>query len=361
MTIEKNNITRSRITYFLGAGASALTGIPTTADLIRDYIRHFNDNRNIAIILRKYEPTKNRKPTIEDLYVHINQLKIEDNNLLQDLPSMYAQNNSEECKSTKDIIKELKESLNKYMFDVLKPKEDLDTYVSLIEQMFDLAKIKDEKIVTIATTNYDILIEESCGDLGLNIIDGFKRKTDGNGEWHDDFNNFKSGIKLLKLHGSLNWHRDKDNNKMILSESSIRDYDEHSTWIEPIPQGKGSEDVPFKPIREEFCKVLNETKLLVVVGFSFNNDDVWNKKIKSALDDGMRLLFISPKTNKFITDNNGCELETKDDIVKYKLNNSDTKNVQNNSMVDYYPTYLANHNIDLVIKVMQYVKDKYIN
>ena len=360
MTIEKNNITRSRLTYFLGAGASAFTGIPTTTDLMRNYIRHSKDNRNIAIILRKYEPTKNRNPTIEDLYVHINQLKIEDNNLLQDLPSMYAQNNSEECKSTKEIIKELKESLNEYIFDVLKPKVDLDIYVSLIEQMFDLAKIKDEKNITIATTNYDLLIEESCADLKYDIINGFEKKKNGRGEWDGKFNNNELGIKLLKLHGSLNWYKDK-NDGSIFSESNIRKYDKNSIWLEPIPQGKGSEDIPFKPIREEFCKVLNETKLLVVVGFSFNNDEVWNKKIKSALDDGMRLLFISPKTNKFITDNNGCELEIKDDIVKYKLDNSDIKDVQNNSVVDYYPTYLAKHNIELVIKVMQYVKDKYIN
>ena len=51
----------------------------------------------------------------------------------------------------------------------------------------------------------------------------------GRGKWDGTFNG-DSGIKLLKLHGSLNWHKESDGTPV--RESAEIQYDPAHNWIE---------------------------------------------------------------------------------------------------------------------------------
>jgi hypothetical protein len=75
-----------------------------------------------------------------------------------------------------------------------------------------LAKLKDKD--TVITFNYDLIIEESFSSAKLwNPVDGYKVKTYGKTQgwtkrWLEERHyesGAKSKIRLLKLHGSLNW------------------------------------------------------------------------------------------------------------------------------------------------------------
>jgi hypothetical protein len=58
--------------------------------------------------------------------------------------------------------------------------------------------------ITLATVNHDLVLEHALDCVGIEYCDGFRAEYGDLRIWSDDFTN--AGIRLLKLHGSVNWY-----------------------------------------------------------------------------------------------------------------------------------------------------------
>jgi NAD-dependent SIR2 family protein deacetylase len=128
---------------------------------------------------------------------------------------------------------------------------------------------------TIATLNYDRSVEELCShDAGL-LDTGISRWQGG----HDWSWRGASPIRLLKLHGSIDWcmERQKTENKL--------DHDEIHQTTDPTNErrtpvivfgkrGKVRADGPFLAMLRAFDTALSESDHLLIVGYSFRDDHI---------------------------------------------------------------------------------------
>ena len=372
-----------KISFFLGAGASVFMTIPATKQLMESFlVKH--QSCAIGPMVRNYQ-NKN----IEDLYADVNQLlDLHRNMVLPHIPIICATNEiiesiedfegdednylipqqcdehpllaSSESEShfepVYDMLELLKHSLGKHVFESLKHDEKrLSEYGAILKR---LRRVAGSYTTDIITTNYDLLIEGCCDNLGLHIIDGFSKMPSGRGKWQGFANNDDGDIKLLKLHGSLNWHKDQD--ETPIRESTKIQYDSaYNIWIEPSPQKVGTEVEPFKSIRTEFQNILRGCNLLIVVGFAFN-DDIWKntigEEIKKEGNNKMRLLYISRDINNFIS-GYGSELIINEyGNVDYKSKTRSSKKQRQKYYVDYFLTEFNAEHIDDIIKVIEHAK-----
>lgn len=368
-----------KIAFFLGAGANVFMGLPTTKHLMDTFISK-HQSCSLESMVREYG-NKN----IEDLYSDVNKLlDLRKNMVLSHIPILCATDevigcleeekdeyytpqtpcdehplleslHSESCfESVYDMLDELKHSLGRHVFESLRyNKNKLVEYENILEK---LRTVVDSGIIDIITTNYDLLIENYCDNLGLQIIDGFSKMPSGKVEWNGKFDG-NDEIKLLKLHGSLNWHKESDG--ALIRESVEMQYNPtRNIWIEPSPQKIGTEKEPFKTISEEFEKILDTCDLLVVIGFSFHND-IWKNMIKNQLDkehNKMRMLYVSKSIPSFPS-NYGSELIIdKNNNIVYKEIGKKARKTQNKQRVAYFQSEFNTERINDVIKVIERVK-----
>jgi hypothetical protein len=61
--------------------------------------------------------------------------------------------------------------------------------------------------LNIVTLNHDTLVEQFLDENGIHFIDGFGRR-DGDVRWYDEsvYDESRARVKILKLHGSVNWY-----------------------------------------------------------------------------------------------------------------------------------------------------------
>ena len=137
-----------------------------------------------------------------------------------------------------------------------------------------------EEQLQVASLNYDLSVEhlaeraDTTFDTG---IEGWR----GGYQWR-----WKSGVKLrlLKLHGSLNWYFGNDDHPGKLTSDVIRlatdmSGDERKRYQNRLALvfGQGAKlrsDGPFLAMLLEFDKFLERTDHLVVVGYSFRDDHI---------------------------------------------------------------------------------------
>ena len=150
----------------------------------------------------------------------------------------------------------------------------------------------------IFTLNYDLCVEMICDRINeqgvfvnINIERGFGRERDVNEPWH--WSRFKIGeeeidpdIYLYKLHGSIDWERDKED-KII--HRSVARIESHEVIFGTRQKVKAYD--PYLFFIYEFREYCINSKVIVVSGYGFWDDHI-NKIIKQALnEDKSRILF----------------------------------------------------------------------
>ena len=90
--------------------------------------------------------------------------------------------------------------------------------------------------MTVITTNYDMLVEECCSNNDIKVVDGFTRGPHSlRGTWSGQFYADGHHIKLIKLHGSLNWRKNDDDK--ILCENAVVSHDfAQDVLVAPTPK-----------------------------------------------------------------------------------------------------------------------------
>ena len=170
--------------------------------------------------------------------------------------------------------------------------------------LFDLARSK-EGHVTVFTTNYDAAVESYCGGPGRQIecIDGFSfdwaAHTRAWKGWPaPGSQDCRTRVHLYKLHGSLGWKAGKAGGPGGMAEESYAGVlDAHilRAFMRPPLDAKGEEarKGPYAAILRRFGQALLSFDACIVIGYSFRNPHVSRELAKFA-GRGKVLVVLSP-------------------------------------------------------------------
>lgn len=311
-----------KTTVFLGAGASVFAGIPTTKELIKNISNHikpesWKDPTLYHMCTDIVE--KHRAKDVEVLYQTIdNMIKAE--NIHMEVAEHRAQRYSgswkrkihtfsknpnavkseayerDDIEETIKVLESLRTIIRDTLLDSLivepdKVNEVENTYDSLFQH------IQQPYIVT---TNYDNVLETYCKRKEIGLVNGFRQSSLGDGRiWDGMFDEQERALHLVKLHGSITWQEVDDGSTLEIGMPGQR----NSTGDVMIVPTLGEKDYSskiFPRLLEKFKSILNNTDLLIVIGFSFRDPGI-NQMFAQRLDKNnpnpMMLWLIDPNHN----------------------------------------------------------------
>lgn len=310
-----------RTILFLGAGASTPFDFPTTAQFKSRLSKELSDDTRDNRLL-KYVLNRNELTDIEDVLTTFDELAS-----LESIPSALdflstiwptlTQTNEGNLVPNKNLVplvKDLRERVRDAVFEYYQPNPARDQdiqhlYALVLEKLFrfkvDLSKTQAQVSGTavVVTTNYDPVIERFCLHLkGGDLRDGFDGDPNNQkGKWNPSWSFgpiapfSDERLYLLKLHGSLNWRKQRvteEITRVPISERVPRHSGEYLDNVLLYPGSKGPpREEPFVKLFALFEALLKETYTLVVVGYRFRDPTI-NQMLLQFLQDGKKALYV---------------------------------------------------------------------
>ena len=281
---------------FLGAGASAFAGQPTTKDLI-DLTRERGGNiaggisKIIEIIINN-----DNYGDVEKLYDGIDRM-LSVRNIPNVKPIFLTLHGSDSTfKKTMDELAYLRAVIRDILLESFTVTSDKHrSIVQMYDMVRSVVRGSGTDWLRIFTTNYDVVVETYAGKKRLEVVNGFEAGYDRLSRiWADNWDRpvDKPPLYLTKLHGSVNWYEDTDGN--ILEAGGIPQRDaKHDIMIAPTEGAKDYDQEPFPALLKHFEESIKDVDVLLVIGFSYRDEKIVNI-IKDRLDDGMVLISVSP-------------------------------------------------------------------
>ncbi|OQB13433.1 MAG: hypothetical protein BWY15_01730 [Firmicutes bacterium ADurb.Bin193] len=163
--------------------------------------------------------------------------------------------------------------------------------------------------IRIFSLNYDLCLEEN---VDCKVETGFcdDKAWDGN-RFNQSENDEETAIYLYKLHGSINWQR-KDGQLKTSSKQKIKPDIIFGTDV------KLQAIDPYLFYLYEFRKYALLSKIIITIGYSFNDNHI-NDLVRQAIvsDETKKLLIVEPTTDE--------ENEIKRIRDKFSINNADSR------------------------------------
>ena len=183
------------------------------------------------------------------------------------------------------IWNEIKESDEKVLGNLLKNQEDFLG----IKEMIDIFSKPYPNNLNIITTNYDRVLEHTMSYFNISYTDGFSGQNMS--IFNENlFKEKKSIVKLVKVHGSLNWF--DVNGKIRYSSQEIADA--HKI----IPPGKKKYEeaykTPYRELIQQSDQFIKAGKSFFVVGFGFNDAHL-TPEICNQVSSGTPIVLVSKK------------------------------------------------------------------
>ncbi len=201
-------------------------------------------------------------------------------------------------------------------------------------------KLKDFKIeinhsLRLFTLNYDLCVEKSLLSEDFIVERGFNENRIWDYKKIIDFPADNTpDIFLYKLHGSIDWERDKNTGEVKYTDCNAQNPD--------LIFGSAYKLQYVDPYLFQFSEFRHYTlkaKLIIVVGYGLGDEHI-NGIIKQALeqDDSKKLLYVSPSANKeeiqkYLGLNNDDQLET----IKSSASNYFQKELELNKLKNFFP------------------------
>lgn len=310
-----------RTILFLGAGASTPFDYPTTAQFKSRLGKELPDdaanNQLLKDILSRHELND-----VEDVLTIFDELVSLESipSALNFLSSIWPTStrtivrNLVPNKDLVQVVKALRERVRDAVFEYYQPNPARDPdivqlYSLVLDKLFqfkiDLSKPPAQTVVSgtavIVTTNYDPVIERFALKLrGGELRDGFdgdpnNQKGKWNPGWSFSTPPFSDPkLYLLKLHGSLNWRKQRvteEITRVPISERVPRHSGEYLDNVLLYPGSKGTpREEPFARLFAQFGTLLNETYTLIVIGYRFRDATI-NQMLLQFLQDGKKALY----------------------------------------------------------------------
>jgi hypothetical protein len=179
-----------------------------------------------------------------------------------------------------------------------KPIVKVDGHVDFIDALFRVrrANLERRPPVALFTTNYDTLIEDALALSRIRTADGFSggamafwdpdHQSDAFEQPFISKGTGEAQAKVYKLHGSIDWFRDKQDVVVRRREGAGYPSDDPSRLL-IYPQAtkyQVTQKDPFARLFASFRSALNADNegLLAIIGYSFGDDHV-NEEIERAL------------------------------------------------------------------------------
>lgn len=270
-------------TIILGSGASAPYDLPDMKNL-RTYL------------LRKMQTVKRSDKYYDDMNEIRKKLK-EDSNLENALNQV--QNIS--CKSLEKISEWTWNCINAQDLDSIRTaisKDIRNDVGSLLLRMFE-SNYREAHIIT---TNYDRVVEYICHQKGLyprtgplqNHFQIIRHKDNPN-----DAKNQKVSriVNIHKLHGSLDWFKQSDNEKITCIPAS----QELPIGLDPLIVTPGITKLqrvhenPFRTIIRRSDEAIEASSAFLCVGFGFNDEHIRPKISQICSDSHIPVMILSKK------------------------------------------------------------------
>lgn len=205
--VPKTGTSIDNVGFLFGAGTSFESGYPLVAGLTRQVVGALPSNERAAMdaVLASSGVTYDDAsglPNIEE----ISDLVIEH----------FTNSQLEEYRVLKEKIREL---VRDAILGVVDP--DISNQVNFFERLKARAFDRPTN-VWVFTTNYDLLLEDACAEVGLKLVNGFVGATTRyfserefsmiSGATSGNTFSPESGmtVRLIKLHGSVSWYRRED-------------------------------------------------------------------------------------------------------------------------------------------------------
>lgn len=288
-------------------------------DMVREdrHIPDFGYVRRIAEFLVRLEKEINayytfgyeeeillRKINYEDLYflasqIHDARMLEYDNpaipalieNITRDIQGALSGIRDQDRQETSWSIEHLASEATKYIRNILWCslfKLDDSLNLNYLNLFAGVASDRNLQSIDLFTLNNDTVLEKYLQNLGVVYFDGFVRNTDGKYRWDtmSFFQETRIRIRLLKLHGSMNWYVDQHFGKGSKSVERVEDASLPFIWRD-IPEkaeplflaGTLNKMLDyttevFALLQSEWFRSLYQSDILVVCGYGFNDKGV---------------------------------------------------------------------------------------
>lgn len=239
--------------------------------------------------------------------------------------------------SRNKIAEKLKDNLKKFIKENC-ITDNIKKIVEVYDQFFDfLSSIRSIKLskntstsiinkttqvdghfvfpINIFTTNYDHCIEIYCKKRGIKFIDGFQGDSFGrmvlnavqeNREFFKQKREFDIGI--FKLHGSIDWYKEKNSNEIIksqillLNRANLIDGGEIEGEVMIYPtQEKYLFRDPFFEMFHFLKEELKYKHVCLVIGYSFRDEAIKNIFIDAVNQNPkLKIVLLAPSANEII-------------------------------------------------------------
>lgn len=284
----------ARATLFVGAGASAAFGFPTTKEFLQKLAFSLDNDKEKQLLLA-FQQAQGISD-IEHILEILDQVEELESPLVKYLdyikPNMpvapsYAGKPSGSWKEFKSIATSLRKRIRnelfiQYEFDPKKRPE----IQRLLEETLNAICGDEWDLVHLFTTNYDSVLEEGLSNPGYVIRDGFtqvrpSQPTTWNPRVFDDSifrlppEHRLRVVSIYKLHGSLRWRLDKNTAEIVRVETEEKAAEQSRRFGENILLYPASKlppiSEPFGTLYSYFVKMLASAHVCIVIGFSFRD------------------------------------------------------------------------------------------
>jgi len=263
------------IAFLLGAGASFPYSVPTMDGFYTAFKEHLQRRHRTHFALLSQFESSNRHPSY-DLETLLSDLQLaasaSDSLALLGVPSA-----SVPLRTTE--LAELRAYLDAFIIDTC---ERFDRQSA--GDLSAMLALRQLGALWIFTTNYDRIVEYACEHANVEYSDGFEA-IDGNpvADWTG---NFDAGLRVVKLHGSVNWYRDNPGDGLHRLDRGyslptkdfalVRD-DQRLTPLMIIPTlEKQVLERPHAQLAVRFTDVLRDLPLLIIAGNSLRDKHLLN-------------------------------------------------------------------------------------
>lgn len=152
---------------------------------------------------------------------------------------------------------------------------------SYYDKIFDLLSVNEDSIISF---NYDLVIEEALPRTIWNPKTGYGISISNIQGWHYKLEQEQNSLKLLKLHGSINWNKMQGGGMRLHSKRyymAPRGYKPRKEKFDILPPGmhKTIDRQPYTDLWKNAGKVLNECKALIFIGYSMPDTDMLAKSL----------------------------------------------------------------------------------
>ena len=298
---------------FLGAGASAFVGLPTTVELmngVRTRVKNTEKDAHNLDNITKTIINDDHYKDVEQLYDGIDRMLRLRDDVSNIRPVFSAVEANGQLRSTIDALRRVRLVIRDVLLESFRIKSD--THGQIVHMYDTVRSVMGDGGTgefLVFTTNYDTVLEKYCDMKDLDIVNGFSEGGRGvfvwSGKWSTDAADY---MHLVKLHGSIFWHEDADGKIVETGTVAQRDY-KQDVMIAPTEGEKDYEREPFHALWEHFRKKIGKVDVLLVIGFSYRDREIVSM-IKDRLKDGMVLISVSRNAGTDIAHVSDGKIET---------------------------------------------------